>query len=262
MVTSSQFVFHIGLPKTATTSFQQHLFGGDQLAPWRYLGVYQPRRREQTEFHRCLMRALGCPGAHFSTALESFQQIARSLEPDGKYLISEEMICVDTKHATWQEKFKRLGALTCLWSPTIFLTVRRPAEAAFSLYVQMRNQLRKSYPTFEHLVQYSNQVKIFDYQTSIQTLTNLFGQNSVEVVEFELIHRGRQAIDQWEDILNVAIAFDRLPEENRKKQSAGLVQTNHEDLANWARRYLSDGRSSVLKRGLRLAGRIAGSLKK
>lgn len=213
-----KLIIHIGLPKTATTALQKHIFENCDCRSWNYIGVRQPRKSKQIDVYYQLMDCFRTVYSDNKT-IEDCKRILKQCSDERTLLISEEMFCVDTQ-ITWQEKIKRLAKITQEYEVTVLVTVREPLAAMFSLYCELWPIRRQNYPTFQSFADTSNQAKIFDYQYLSRQLEQSFRQGTVKMVPFEAIRSGRDFLLKIEKATGCVSQLKNLPKENTRKKGA------------------------------------------
>lgn len=235
-----RIIIHIGLPKTATTSIQKHVFEAEDGSRWDYVGVRQSRNRDQSELYERFMKCTACLKADFDENCSKFNALISAMENDMPMLISEEMFVVD-QEISWQEKLSRLQKITQSLEVSILVTVRDPARAAYSLYVESYSLISEEYPTFDDFFKESNQSKIFNYKLLFSRLDELFDKKNILVVPFELLRRGQFSS---EIVKSLGFSFDvvDLPNENTKKHNSHGEMTRPVSLKTWTEKVLKGNR--------------------
>ena len=186
------FVFHIGLPKTATTSLQydyfpQLVYSNQAL----YIGLNQPRHlcRQSQAYHSINNYISG------DSTLESARSVLDALSANYKVIIfSDEMILVSSAYASWQTKLARLATLVHCYDFRILLAVRDPINASISYYVERYSSFfSKSY---SECFQKENDFQIYNYSYLLDLIYSLGLAQSIDVVYFEdLIKNPRLALN-------------------------------------------------------------------
>lgn len=77
-------------------------------------------------------------------------------ETNKKILFSEEMVLVDG-HKSWIQKLEILNQIFGKFPHKILLTLRRPWDCAFSLYVELHSNPKQNYSDFYEFWEDSNQ---------------------------------------------------------------------------------------------------------
>lgn len=137
----SDLVLHIGPPKTATTSLQ-HFFMKLDLPDFCYLGVFQPRdgrRSLATEIYQHINALEHEP----QREPELRESIAAHLQDNSVVVVSEEMILLEGRSASIEQKLSRLFDLVAPFHPTTTFCVRDAEEVCFSHFVEMYRRLPK-----------------------------------------------------------------------------------------------------------------------
>lgn len=228
---------HIGLPKTATTALQRHAFGqiqGDELF---YVGVRSPRHSsEQSEAYRSLLATCNCDADKLADCIAECQRLlSRLAEEYSNLLISEEMVCVDGK-VNWQEKFSRLRQVTSIFNTRILAAIRDPIPGMYSLYIEQWHKNKDQYPEFEDYFNTCNQARIFNYKESIGYLEQLFDEQPLKLIPFELLKEGRRYLVEFESVLGTKFELASLPRENKAKDVDEGVWTRNVGLIDWLKK--------------------------
>ena len=207
---------HIGLPKTATTSLQEHVFSNSSLSHY-YLGVRQPRETEQSLLYSKLMSLMVASTGDFKQKKNDFLMCLESEETD-VFLISEEMFCID-QAILWQDKIKRLALIFKDFEVECLVTTRNPAKGAFSLYVELYNSIKWKCSCFDDFLN-SNQALIFNYRELAREISKSFGINlmKIQFVNFETI-KDDSFLREVGIFLGLELAVNKLPITNIKKKS-------------------------------------------
>lgn len=219
---NKKLIIHVGLPKTATTALQQHVFESGHDIYWNYLGVRQSRDRIQTKSYNQLIECISCSNTCIEEAFKKFKKLISLTKSDLPSLFSEEMILVDQR-ISWQEKIKRLQQITVDYDVTILVTVRNPTKAVFSLYAELYHQISNNYPSFDNFVKKSNQAKIFSYKSLFIQLEKKFNKKNIIPIPFELLE-SKKFIFEISQKLNIPFEITELPNENSHlKLSNGII---------------------------------------
>lgn len=196
---------HIGLPKTATTLLQAHLFPNHP--DIAYLGKHLQRRSSSEDFtpERCIETAIRRPfdTCNLTDLADRFAHAVVPYRQTGQRLVwSSEDLTVGSP-ARRTARAKRLRAI--LGPCRVFLTIRHPFRLLESLYLQLiRAQLvglsarmGKSWhvPSLEEwLEEHSSKPEAgalghLDYAETLQIYTSIFGEAHVRVFVFEELVR-------------------------------------------------------------------------
>lgn len=209
---------HVGLPKTATTSLQQHVFQNLDSKDYRYLGTMQPRSLNTDVLFRDICGYVEAKHPPYSTRDSIKVTIGRELSARS-VVISEEMFTVDTG-LCWQDKLERLHELFSGFKVDVLVTIREPSKAAFSLYIELWRQLHSRFGDFDGFLN-SNQAKLYDYEYLLKSLYRFFDMSAVQVLPFETLGDNRIFIQSIETFLGTHLQIDRLPRENDTKKRKG-----------------------------------------
>lgn len=180
----SKVFVHIGLPKTATTTLQYEFFPKFNNSNIVYVGLRTPRRQKQSLLFEYFDKAvrLGEDIEQANILLKSELQKRKSI------LVSDELCLVSHKEqGSWREKMARLHKLLSGCQHAILVTVREPAEASFSYYVQMYHNFRKVKTPFLSLVKDSEAMEIYHYGKLIHELERYFHRDCLHFIPFEKI---------------------------------------------------------------------------
>lgn len=176
-------ILHIGLPKTATSTLQGHYFPCS--TNYHYIGVNQPRSRPNDPLYKHITNAMGtlCE----NDRLHQIQKATELLqETNKKILFSEEMVLVDG-HKSWIQKLEILNQIFGKFPHKILLTLRRPWDCAFSLYVELHSNPKQNYSDFYEFWEDSNQALIFRYKALIFAIRDIFCSSEIQIASFEKI---------------------------------------------------------------------------
>lgn len=135
---TGRLFLHIGPPKTATTSLQL-AFESLEHPQYRYLGVFQPRERNQGSLAQQLHTEVnkGEDGPLYS----SVEQIKLLVRSGGIVLLSEEMLSLAQNNITTADKIALLGRLFNEIPVTVLTTLRDPIDGLPSLYQELYQNL-------------------------------------------------------------------------------------------------------------------------
>jgi hypothetical protein len=184
---SGRIFVHIGLPKTATTTLQTEIFPALCSDKVLYLGVFQPRQdSNQHHEYRMLYEAV-------STGLsleEARSVLGNMLDAGTTIILSEEMFTVSTE-ISWREKLRNLAALLHGFDHGLILTVREPAAAIFSYYVELNELFFREKKSFLELARVDERMHIFHYRKLVDEILQHFDRENVFVKKFEDVVAGR-----------------------------------------------------------------------
>lgn len=231
-----RIVLHIGLPKTATSTLQKCVFPKFEI---RYLGVNQPRDSEQDSVYTDLLEYTSSEYAS-TEALTSLRKKITSLITDDEILplvISEEMFCIDEVHVSWQNKVERLGRVFSGFNIEVLVTVRKPLEAMYSLYVELFNNISHEYTTFDEFFYKCNNCKIYEYKYFSSVLEGSFAPETIKYFPFEGLVDEELFITELGKMINVNkknnIKLDNI---NAKKEDRTGYKTSDMTIGNFISR--------------------------
>lgn len=192
---SGRLLVHVGLPKTATTTLQTQYFPCLPPDQVRYLGVRQPRSRGQEDLYLLLLAAV-------SEGVEDprlHQGLARLLDQGLHVVVSEEMFTVSTlKGAGWQLKLQRLAGILGRYDHSLLVTVREPAQASFSYFVELQSRFRALGQDYVTAVLSDDAMQIFHYPTLLGCLDAHFSHERVHFIGFdEVVSGDLERLNQW-----------------------------------------------------------------
>lgn len=186
--TEPKVVFHIGLPKTGTTTLQADVFPFiAEKSAYRYIGLWQPQRKIKqhplmSAIYRWFANGEGFP--HLSDLL-------REMSHDSLLLISNECVLSTNIHSDWQLRVQRLARLLDDHEITFYLTVREPTRAMFSYYVEHHLDAPAGhYRGFSQAVERDPRLEIYRYGTLFPTLEAMLGR-SIIVEAYEDVFAGK-----------------------------------------------------------------------
>ena len=171
---------HIGLPKTATTSLQVDFFTKLKKYNINYLGVKQPRGRENNKLFNQFMKSLNS-----SKDIAKTKSMLENKLKDEDLLISEEMIVVSNGSFSWKNKIKNLYNIIESFDYTIIVSVREPVSAMFSYYVELFSKYKKLNKSFEKIILSEESMEIYHFRKFFNYLTAFFVNESIKVIQFE-----------------------------------------------------------------------------
>ncbi|TKF99447.1 hypothetical protein [Vibrio sp. F13] len=227
-------ILHIGLPKTATTLLQMHVFNKLNKEV-DYLGVFQPRTENQDYLYKDIFRLISNSSEQYKG---DFNRVKHELESrlnkiEVPLLLSDEMICVDDEFVCWQEKIKRLSELFDGHDVQILVTTREPVSAIFSYYVELYHFIKVTYSNVIDFANKSNLVSIYNYEYLDSVICENFNVAKVNYVPFELLKN-----DMFVSVilnkldLKGDVKFE-MPNENMKIKSAKGVSTHHKNIFSY-----------------------------
>ena len=227
-------ILHIGLPKTATTLLQKHVFNNLNKEV-DYLGVLQPRTENQDRLYEDIIRLIDKNHDEYRDDFNrvNSELVVRLNKNKVPLLLSEEMICVDSEFVCWQEKLKRLSELFVGHDMQILVTVREPVSAIFSYYVEIYHSIKITYPNVIDFANKSNLAGIYNYEYLDSVICDNFRNAKVNYVHFELL-KNSKFVPEILNKLGLKGDYDfELPNENIKKKSAKGVKTHHRSLFSY-----------------------------
>lgn len=181
--------FHIGLPKTATTSLQKGIFPAISDDFVRYIGVFQDRKDNvQTGLYVDIYRAV-CDSKDIDVVRN---KIRNSIQKKSTVL-SEEMFMVSSGNTTWRRKLYNIERLLSGIDYELLVTVREPTSAMFSYYVELYHRFGKKWKRFIDCALYDEAMEIFHYKKMIEELTKHFNHTRIHFFAFENLIRGEMS---------------------------------------------------------------------
>jgi hypothetical protein len=221
-------ILHIGLPKTATTLLQQHVFAKlNQKID--YIGIKHPREQEQEPLFVKIWQSVCSEQSEFNQNIDALRDCIKSrLHMNNKpFVLSEECFCLDIGKTSWQEKLNRLASVFNEHEIQMLVTIRNPVSAIFSYYVETYPLIKSKYPDLISFANKSNLAKIYNYEYLDSVIMNAFGNVKICYVPFELLKNKRFL----PEILNLIEINDELelelPNSNSKKKSKKGVEIHY-----------------------------------
>lgn len=185
MQKSGKIFVHIGLPKTATSTLQTDYFPRLQSDRLRYIGADGYRRDSfNNPLYYEFLRAVD-----IKEGIDELKdKLANIVSTGTSLMISEERMTSSHWGATWRDMLSRLSIILADLDYAIILTVREPAAAMFSYFVEM-------YPTligksFEECAFNDEAFGIYRYSELIEELSTNFVGQKVHAFKFEDIVQG------------------------------------------------------------------------
>ena len=208
---------HIGLPKTATSTLQMDVFPKINTSKITYLGINEPRENIQNPIFSFFMKSI-----YSGIEVDYIKHLlAEELKKGKNLLISEEMIVV----GDWKQKILNLARIIKDFDYQLIITVREPAEAMFSYYVELYHIFKKEKLTFYDTAIYNDYMKIFYYKCFIQHLLKYFEKDRINIFKFEEIIKGN--ILGIEKVLSISQNFE-IQNNNFRKKTSKYVR-RHQD---------------------------------
>jgi hypothetical protein len=255
---SGKIFVHIGLPKTATTTLQMDFFPAISRDGITYLGVYQPRYASQEPLYEGTCEAIKS-GRQIG---ELRDELMGRLDSGETLILSEEMIAVSQDTMAFREKLRNLSKLLNGLDYQIILTVREPAAALFSYYVERYDEFYRRNIGFMDAAMQDESMFIFHYKKLINELLDNFEKQRVHVYQFESLIKG-----ELQGLCDLIVPGKytesdlQFTKHNTKVTGADVVYTNKSSsagtllrrkLVSIKRRY--PGIFNVIKRGLNPLG--------
>jgi len=234
MSETKKVILHIGLPKTATTLLQQHVF--TQLNKHiDYVGVKQPRLQNQEALYSDIWTLVCAENSEYHQEIDVVKaRIKNRLNSSNKtFVLSEECFCLDSSKTTWQEKLNRLANIFQDYNVQVLVTIRNPISAIFSYYVELYPSIKSEHPNLIDFARNSNLAKIYDYEYLDSVIVSAFGNFKIAYVPFESLKSNRFL----PDILNFLGIENKLelelPNINSKQKSEKVVKTHSRNLFSY-----------------------------
>jgi len=118
------------------------------------------------------------------------EKIRGKLKDKRALVISEELIVVSEPHIAWREKLKNLSEILTGFDYQIIVSVREPANAMYSFYLELHSFFEKTKKNFNDLAINHAYMEIYHFKTLFSYLFTHFDIDKVEVIRFEDIIRG------------------------------------------------------------------------
>jgi len=243
---------HIGLPKTATTTLQKDVFPSVcEMLGWHYAGLCFPR---VWEFDRSTIHGALMLGMRENDHQSLRCALLKSVPQASPVVLLEEMITVTTQDSTWKQNLENLRKMVEGFDYRILVTLRNPADAIFSYYVERYDYFFDRYGKFgRHLID-GEEFPIFRYASFLPELEAIFGEKRVSLATFEAI-TGRD-LSEIERFLGAPVPSSlKIEPRNQKKRTRDGIQLNTK-----GNLYLASHRlvSRMLRGGMRRAVMSAG----
>ncbi len=213
-------VLHVGLPKTATTTLQQHLF--PSLDKFNFLGVKQPRNSEHGEAF-VLLRQYVLRGKGNLDHLRHQLKIERA--KGLPLLFSEEEVLIGNLDGaepetamtmSWKGKVSRLADAFEGMDVQVVVALRDFRQGVFSYYTELYPSIGSSFDPAE-LVRTSDLFGIWRFEELEATLTSHFGE-ALRWTSFPACMAPEALVELWGADGGVP-----LPNTNTKQKSAHHV---------------------------------------
>ncbi len=185
---------HLGLHKTATTSLQSSIY--PNLKGVKYLGRSFENIKDSDEFYIKLCTYCFSSEDDSNLELALHQELFELELKYGNVLISEEWFTADYSGfyqfsgASWQVKLRKLSKIVAGLNFSVLISIRNPLLAAYSQYCEFHSvHIQKKYSDFKAYINYSNDIKIYNYIEFDSYLSEMFGK--VAYLSFDMIKDGR-----------------------------------------------------------------------
>ncbi|MFB6317435.1 hypothetical protein [Saccharicrinis sp. FJH54] len=170
---------HIGLPKTATSTLQVELFNKIVSEKLEYLGVQHPRDKKQDILYYKFMNSVNT-----GTEIEQTKSLLKHKLDKYDLLISEEMLVVTSASITWREKLQNLSLILKGLDFSIIISVREPASAMFSYYLELYAILKKR-GSFLDIALKDDAMRIYYYKEFLSFCIDKFSKTRINLIKFE-----------------------------------------------------------------------------
>lgn len=211
---------HIGLPKTGTTTLQKDFFPYVDSSNYEYLGVIQPRKSYEGIIFKNFFRTIDSGEQLASTR----EELSKALCKNRSLIISEEMLTVTTPSSTWEEKLLNLSTVLEGLDYKILITLREPAEASFSFYVELFHRYLNSNLDFPDIAIYHPDFKIFNYQRLIQCLDEKFISTNITFAPFEALSENNLTpINMFLDDCKMNDDYSGISDNNSKRYKGNSI---------------------------------------
>ncbi len=184
---TGRIIVHIGLPKTATTTLQHDVFPRLANPDTLYLGVRQPREvNHQDRLFKDVIAAVNGTEAMGPVR----DQLRRHIIDGQTLLLSEEMLTVSQPGISWRDKLRHLALLLKDMNYALIVTVREPATALFSYYVELYPKFSRR-GSFMECALLDDDMRIYHYKSLFDALLSVFERDRITVLRFEDIVENR-----------------------------------------------------------------------
>jgi hypothetical protein len=227
-------ILHIGLPKTATTLLQQHVF--TKLHQHiDYVGVKQPRSQNQEALYSSIWNLVCAEKSEYSQNIDLVKAKVQSRLNDNNkpFVLSEECFCVDFGNSSWQVKLNRLADIFQGNNVQVLVTIRNPISAIFSYYVELYPTIKSEYSDLIDFSNESNSARIYNYEYLDSVIISAFGNAKVHYVSFESL-KSKTFLPDILDFLGIEDRFQfELPNTNYKQKSTIDVKTHNRNILSY-----------------------------
>lgn len=228
---------HIGLPKTATTTLQTEFFPSFACKGISYLGVFQPRDSvSQTHLYLRIYEAV----THGHEIDDVNCELVGRLNEGESLIISEEMITLVPDMEMLEVRLHRMSMLLANIDHQLIVTVREPASALFSYYVERYDEFYVKNTTFMDAAVNDESMHIFHYGKLVKALLGHFDRQRVHIYKFEDIING-----QLKPLSEVILPDEyhgneyNFSDHNKKVNRQGVVHSNkRKNMTMFVRKYL------------------------
>lgn len=186
----NKLYLHIGLHKTATTSFQMDTF--PYIEGVEYVGRHHIAKKRQGYLYCAICRYCFSKKKPRDKQLKKIQAKIQSHLLQTSMLLSEEWFSSDYdgffygRGARWQEKIKRLTEIVSGLDCFVLVSVRDPSDAVFSLYTEfLRVGYADKFTSITDFIEKSNDVKPYFYPELSLFLCGFFSPDKIFFVRYE-----------------------------------------------------------------------------
>lgn len=200
-----KLIFHIGPPKTATTSLQYFFqtLNSDKI---KFCGVYQPRNPLRNKFIIQIYKYILAENVVIDDIKQNIENLLKIYE----YVIfSEEVYLVEDPNMAFYKKLERLYSIIGEFNPTIIFCIRNVKECLPSYYQERFIKLPKKYQNDYSLFEKSPHCHCYKYRELEKFLIKT-GFNNVNPIFFKKLVKNEYKLyqifgEERSEMLNVKV---------------------------------------------------------
>lgn len=240
--------FHIGFPKTGTTSLQTDFY--PSLIGHNFIGRKRLTLKDQNKLYSDICKYCFHRRENLKLKKGLIAQLAS--KSNDSLIFCEEWFLSDYsgfygfKGAVWQEKLRRLSSLVRNLDHQIIVFLRDPYQGIFSQYVEFqRVGIKDIHPTFLDYSMRSNDSNAYFYNELSSFLKNFF--TKVYFIDFKEITNNRVP-KQLSDIFKSDRSIKILNHNSKKSTSTKIYVENYPKYRKYYQKYLPNFLRIFLKK--------------
>ena len=231
MSSEAQYIFHIGMPKTATSYLQKNFYPNLNL---HYLGKHYDSKSRDREFAKIFAELFAMQP--FGDREKIYNRIKEMMPNSGKILYSNELMS-GTSRINFLNAYQiSLHLKECFNNPKIIFVIRRQDSFIESIY---RQAIRGGYSgSIKSFINYKRgkyhrsspgkggwmDIYSLDYLSWIEHYRNLFGEENILILPYERLKAEKEAfLKDITDFIGVEYIEPKKSEQTNKADSYLLL---------------------------------------